>query len=614
LAEALHVYDLKIRYYAPSWIVMPVCLPKMRLIAGVLLTVMYIIPCFGQGGEPSSRLKEADTDYKAGVAALSRSDLDTARADFENVVRLAPSAEQGHSALGAVLIRLGRRAEGIRELEKALAIQPSDSSAQLNLAFAYEQSNEAVKALPWFAKLDATSRAKQHALPPYVLAAYVRALVVAQQFPAAVAKLKQALKSDPQNAELHDELGSVYAQQKDWPNARLAFMDAIRLRPDFAIAHMHLGLTLQSEQLPGALDELTKAYQLAPKNAVVAAQLGQALANAGQDDQAIPILEDALELDPNSATVAYQLGLAFQRINKVQNAIPLLQKAAAADPNNAEVLTNLGMALCQAQKPKDAVPILQRAVAQTPENTTAREDLAAAYIQLSQFDDAVNQLRQALKLSPNASQLHYNLGIAFKMQDDASDAIPELESAEKLDPSAPEPPYALGTLYMEAARYADAARELESSLKLRPENGEGWVTLGSVYDHLDKLPKAAAALREAIRQLPQQSDPHLMLASVLAKQNQPRESAAERKQGADLMRSHMNRQRAEVASNSGSSLLKSGKTAEAIVDFRDAVSYDQNYAPAHMGLAQALAQQGKVVEAAAERQKAQALGETSAEQ
>jgi len=172
----------------------------------------------------------------------------------------------------------------------------------------------------------------------------------------------------------------------------------------------------------------------------------------------------------------------------------------------------------------------------------------------------------------------------------------------------------LGTLYLEAARYADAARELNISLKLRPENGEGWVTLGSAYIHLDKLPEAVAALKEAIRQLPQQSDPHLLLATALAKQNQPVEAAAQRKQGADLMRSNMNRQRAEVASNSGNSLLKSGKPDEAIVEFRNAVSYDSNYAAAHMGLAQALARQGKVVEAAAERQKALALEKTAPEQ
>src|SRR5580698_7488165 len=78
--------------------------------------------------EPSAGLKQADADYRAGVTALSRNDLKTALTDFESVVKLAPAAEQGHSALGAVLVRLGRTKEGIRELEKALAMKPADAS------------------------------------------------------------------------------------------------------------------------------------------------------------------------------------------------------------------------------------------------------------------------------------------------------------------------------------------------------------------------------------------------------------------------------------------------------------------------------------------------------
>lgn len=70
---------------------------------------------------------------------MSRNDLNAAQAAFEKIVRLAPSAEQRHSALGAVLVRLGRTTEGILKLGKALTIQPSDSSAQLNLALAYGQ-------------------------------------------------------------------------------------------------------------------------------------------------------------------------------------------------------------------------------------------------------------------------------------------------------------------------------------------------------------------------------------------------------------------------------------------------------------------------------------------
>ncbi len=575
--------------------------------AGSLLAFLLALSFLCEAQEPSPSLKQADADYRAGVAALGRNDLDAALADFEKVVHLAPSVEQGHSALGAVLVRTGRTNEGILELERALTIQSTDSIAQSNLAMAYEQSGRAGKALPWFAKLEAGALAKNSSLPASVLAAYARALAANRQFPAAVIRMKEAITADPKNAEWHDELGSLYAQQGDWANARDAFAAAIELDPGMAMAHMHLGIVLRSQQQPGGLDELAKAYQLAAQNSVIAAEYGEALAGAGQDEQAIPVLQHALELSPNATGAAYQLGLVLQRSNRVQDAIPLFQSAAKAEPNNAEILTNLGMALCQAQQAKDAVPILQHAVALTPDNATAHQNLAAAYIQLSQFDDAITQLRAALKLSPNAPQLHYDLGLALKNQDDAAAAIPELETAEKLDPSQPEAPYLLGVLYLQAGRYDDAARELNLSLKLRPENGDGWATLGSVDNNLNKLPEAESALREAIKQLPQQPDPHLTLAAVLAKENQPGEATAERKKAADLMRANMNRQRAEVSTNSGNTLLKSGKVDDAIVDFREALSFDPDYPEAHLGLATALEQQGKTADAVAERQKAEAL-------
>ena len=589
---------------------MPRLLLKARLTPVVLIPALLAVSNPGHAQEPSASLKEADADYRAGVAALSHNDLNTALANFEKVVHLAPTAEQGHSALGAVFVRLGRTSEGIRELEKALAMKPGDTSAQMNLALAYVQNGQPAKALPWFAKLDAASRAEKHPLPPYVLAAYARALAESQQLPAAIARMKEAVAADPRNADLHDELGSLYAQHQDWSHAKEAFTAALEIDPSLAIAHLHLGMTLQALQQP-ALDELSKAYQLAPENPEIALQFGIALASAGQDDQAIPILRHALELDPKSAAATYQLGLALQRSNAPQEAIPLLQKAADAEPKNAEILTNLGMALCQAQQAKDAVPILQRAVTLAPDNVTAHQNLAAAYIQLSQFDDAVTQLRMALKLSPDAARLHYNLGLALKMKDDAADAIPELEAAEKLDPSAHEPPYVLGVLYLQDGRYTDAARELNLSLKLHPDNGDAWATLGSVDNHLDNLPEAEAALKEAIRQLPQQPDPHLTLAAVLVKENHPAEATAERKIAAGLMHENMNHQRAEVATNTGNSLLKGGKVDDAITAFREALSYDANYIEAHAGLAKALDQQGKASEAAAERQKAEALEKVS---
>jgi protein O-GlcNAc transferase len=577
---------------------------ELRLSGGLALSAALSVALAGSAQEPSPSLKQADADYRAGVVALSHNDLKSALADFENVVRLAPAAEQGHSALGAVLVRLGRTGAGIRELEKALAMKPGDDSAQMNLALAYQESGQAAKSLPLFAKLEATTHAEKHPLALTFLISYARALAASGQIPAAIAKMKEAVEIDPHNAELQDELGSLCAQRQDWPGAEQAFSAALKSNPDFAMAHLHLGLTRKTLQETGAMEELASAYQRAPDNVLIATEYGQALAGAGQDEQAIPVLEHAAKIDPASPTAAYQLGLALQRVNRLDEAIALLQKVAAAEPRNAEVLTNLGMALCQVQKAKDAVPILQRAVTLTPENPTAHQDLAAAFIQLNQVEDAVDQLRAALKLSPDAPQLHYNLGLALKMQDDAVGAIPELEIAQKLDPSASEPPYVLGVLYMQVGRYAEAARELNASLKLHPENGDGWATLGSVYSKLDQLPEAVSALHEAIRQLPQQPDSHLTLAAVLAKQNQPVAATEERKKAADLMRTNMNRQRAEVATNAANSQMKNGNLDDAIEQFREALRYDPNYAEAHAGLANALERQGKSTEAAEERRKA----------
>jgi protein O-GlcNAc transferase len=560
---------------------------------------------------PSANLKQADADYRAGVAALSHNDLHAALADFQSVVRLAPSAEQGHSALGAVLVRLGQVTAGIRELEKALAMQPGDSSAQLNLALAYEQTGEPAKSLPLFAKLEAASHVSRRPLDVTTLASYARALAAAGQPKAAISRMKEAVIRDPHNAAMENDLGSLYAQLEDWPDAKAALSAAIAARPDFALAHLRLGLTLQALQQPGAVDELKTAWQLAPGDPSAALELGKALAGAGKDEEALPVLQKAAELDAASTSAAYQLGLVLERLQRLDEAIPLLQRAADANPNNAEALTNLGLALCLAQRAKDAVPLLQRAVTLEPDNVIAHQNLAVADIQLSQLDDAIVQLRAALKLSPSASQLHYNLGYALKMQDDAAGAIPELEAAEKLNPAAPEPPYLLGVLYMQAARYADAERELSASLKLRPENGDGWATMGSVENKLDKLPEAVAALKEAIRQSPLQADPHLTLAAVLVKQNQPAEAADERKEAAALMREHMNLQRAQVSTHSADSLLISGKVDEAIADYRDAISYDASYAEAYAGLAKALERQGKTMEAAAELKKATSLRESA---
>src|ERR1700761_6170945 len=80
--------------------------------------------------------QEADAAFKAGYAALAQNDPATARKKFERVVKLAPHIEEGHSALGAVLLELNVYAEAIAELRYAVKLKPEDTAAQTNLAVA----------------------------------------------------------------------------------------------------------------------------------------------------------------------------------------------------------------------------------------------------------------------------------------------------------------------------------------------------------------------------------------------------------------------------------------------------------------------------------------------
>ena len=553
--------------------------------------------------ETSANLKQADAEYRAGVAALSKNDLPLAREDFQQVIHLAPQAEQGYSALGAVLVRMGETEKGIRNLQRALAIKPSDSSAQLNLALAYSQTGANEKALPLFGQLESAARAAGHGLPSYLLAAYARALAPTQ--PAlAVARMQAAVESEPINAEWHDELGSLYAQRQQWQEAEKSFREAVRLNPQSAAAHFHLGVVLESEHDAGAVDELRQASQLAPADEQIAIETGKALVASGQADAAISLFKHVLSVHPDSLAAAYQLALTLQLTGDSQAALPLFENVVKGEPENADALTNLGMAYMQQQRARDAISPLQKAVALAPAMVTAHQNLAAAYIQLNQISDAIDQLHAALALAPNLPALHYNLGLAFKMQDDAGSAIPQLQAAEKLNPEGHEAPYVLGVLYMQTARYDEAARELHRSLQLQPQNGDGWATLGSVYAKLDNLPEASAALEKAIEQIPDQPDPYLTLATVLAKQGKTAEATAERRRAGELMRNNMNHQRAEVATNSANGLLQNGKVDEAIAQFREALTYDSQYSAAHIGLAAALDRKGDSFAAAAERQMA----------
>lgn len=553
-------------------------------------------------------VQSADAAFRAGHAAMSQNDLALAHTEFAKVVQLVPQVAAGHTALGTVLLAEGNASAAIPELEQAHTLDPKDDTATLNLALSYAQLGSYGKALPLFRQLDTV----QTQFSPSDLTAYARTLDATGDAESAHAKLAQALTQDPNNAALHDGLGTVLAQQNKLADARPEFDRALALDPNLASAHLHLGsLFLVQQNYPEAMAELQKAVALTPNDFQSSLQLGRALTLAGQDEAAVTVLRHVHDLDPFSIDAKYALALAFQSAGQTKEAIPLFQDTVAARPTDSAALTNLGLALVQTGDAKTGLTYYQRALQLDPKNAILHEDAGVAWLQQADLDHAIQEFHAGLTVEPNNPQLNYDLGLALKLQDKVAEAIPALEKAAAEDPTLADPPFTLGIIYMQMGRFLDAARELEKTLAMRPDNGDAWSILGSVYKQMDEPDKAVPALRRAIELLPDQPSPHINLAAILAARGDTAGAAAERKKAAGLSRVAVSRQRAKFNLDSGTQLLKQGKLADALVQLRQAVAADPNFADAHRALADALTQQADAAGAALERQKAAALDSQS---
>jgi tetratricopeptide (TPR) repeat protein len=91
----------------------------------------------------------------------------------------------------------------------------------------------------------------------------------------------------------------------------------VDVTPNESAAHADLGDVYRAQdRLPPALREYLIAALLDPSSARAFASVGQMLAAAGQDGEAIPVLAKAVSLDALHREARYALGRALMRVGR----------------------------------------------------------------------------------------------------------------------------------------------------------------------------------------------------------------------------------------------------------------------------------------------------------
>ena len=110
--------------------------------------------------------------------------------------------------------------------------------------------------------------------------------------------------------------------------ARHAYQQALELDPSLADAHVNLGrLYHQAHQAPEAEAHYRAAARQTPDDAIVQFNLAVLLEELGRAGEAIQAYQCALRADPNFADAHYNLGLLFDALGKRAQAMTHLRTA-----------------------------------------------------------------------------------------------------------------------------------------------------------------------------------------------------------------------------------------------------------------------------------------------
>jgi tetratricopeptide (TPR) repeat protein len=220
--------------------------------------------------------------------------------------------------------------------------------------------------------------------------------------PEAVAQLEASLRSNPDLAVAHYNLGVIAMGDKRVEEAIARFRRAIAARPDYAEAHNNLGIALESTgKAAEAETEYRAALAARPSHTAAHNNLGRLLLARGAVGDAMAEFRGSLRTRPDNADALYNLGRAFVANRQPEQAVQQWRRAVAARPDS--LVFTLDLAWLLATNPdvlnaSEAVKLAERASRSAKNsNPVALDVLAAAYAADGRVELAMRTAQLALQ-------------------------------------------------------------------------------------------------------------------------------------------------------------------------------------------------------------------------
>jgi tetratricopeptide (TPR) repeat protein len=378
---------------------------------------------------------------------LGASLLDLGRAKeamppLERAVAAMPQNAQAREMLARAYLGTSQFAKSARHYRALTEMQPVNAKAWYGLARSYEGISETALA------------ALQREAPNSPLLELVVADVAVSQekFPAALAIYRRVLEGTPPVGGLHEAVAELYerAGKPEWAaqelravNRRSAAECATRVAEcDFLAGKFgeSLAAAMQSITPSGRYWTIRAANRLAtaavahletlPPSVelhLIRAELAQ---SSGRHTEAVAEVQAALKLSPGDPAIERALAEALLQAHNTDDAIPLLERLNR-ERSDATLLFMYGAALLQSQQIDRAIPILERVVIAKDPPFAAHASLGRAYVQAGRYEEALPHLTVAMKEDVDGDA-HLQLARAFQALGRLADAQKAMAEYQKL--------------------------------------------------------------------------------------------------------------------------------------------------------------------------------------
>ncbi|XP_043486094.1 UDP-N-acetylglucosamine--peptide N-acetylglucosaminyltransferase 110 kDa subunit isoform X1 [Polistes fuscatus] len=393
-----------------------------------------------------------------------------------------------------------------------------------------------------------------------------------------------AIKQNPLLAEAYSNLGNVFKERGQLPEALENYRHAVRLKPDFIDGYINLAAALVAA---GDMEQAVQAYitalQYNPDLYCVRSDLGNLLKALARLDEAKACYLKAIETRPDFAVAWSNLGCVFNAQGEIWLAIHHFEKAVALDPNFLDAYINLGNVLKEARIFDRAVAAYLRALNLSPNNAVVHGNLACVYYEQGLIDLAIDTYRRAIELQPNFPDAYCNLANALKEKGQVVEAEECYNTALRLCPTHADSLNNLANIKREQGYIEEATRLYLKALEVFPEFAAAHSNLASVLQQQGKLNEALMHYKEAIRIQPTFADAYSNMGNTL-KEMQDIQGALQ----CYTRAIQINPAFADAHSNLASIHKDSGNIPEAIQSYRTALKLKPDFPDAYCNLAHCL--------------------------